>query len=225
LEHRNVALTQALDNVQEVSLDVELETLRGVLGSGVCANGDTGLGVVVGIVVAALGVAGLATRLRLEQLVQEHTIAPATIVVEEGQRTDGLVEHVEVPGVQQKTLSGHQGLASNLEGAREIGVVRIRRAGVLTQRHKHLVLDDRTAVGSTDRLVLGTLAAGLGAGVTEETVTIQLHGLTRLLGKVVDYDGLASHLHDISRVGAVQFRTQQLGKVVIDEHNSFSAKF
>jgi len=181
--------------------------------------------VIVGIVVTALGVAGLATRLSLEQLVQEHTIAPTTVVVEQGQRTDGLVEHVEVPGVQQETLSGHQGLASNLEGAREIGVVRIRRAGVLTQRHKHLVLDDRTAVGSTDRLVLGTLAAGLRTGVTEETVTIQLHGLTRLLCEVVDYDGLASHLHDISRVGAVQFRTQQLGKVVIDEHNDFSAKF
>jgi hypothetical protein len=74
-------------------------------------------------------------------------------------------------------------------------------------------------------LVLGTLAAGLRAGVTEEAVTIQLHGLTRLLGEVVDNYRLAGHLHDISRMGAVQFRTQQLGKVVIDEHRNFSAEF
>jgi hypothetical protein len=40
------------------------------------------------------------------------------------------VEHVKVPGVQQQTLSGHQGLASNLEGAREVGVVRVSRAGI-----------------------------------------------------------------------------------------------
>jgi hypothetical protein len=39
-------------------------------------------------------------------------------------------------------------------------------------------------------LILGTLAAGLRARVTEEAVTIQLNGLTGLFGEVVDNYGL-----------------------------------
>jgi hypothetical protein len=95
---------------------------------------------------------------------------PAAIVVQESQRTDGLVEHVKVPRVQQKTLSGHQSLTSNFKGAREIGVVRISGTSVLTKRHKHLIFHNRAAVCSTDRLILGAFPLGFSSRVAPETI-------------------------------------------------------
>lgn len=46
-------------------------------------------------------------------------------------------------------------------------------------------------------------------------LTVELDGLTRLFGEIVDNYGLASHFHDVGWMGAVQLRTQQLGKVVL----------
>jgi len=114
----------------------------------------------------------LTTGLGLEQFVQEHTVAPSAVVIQQGQRTDGLVEHVEVPRVQQQTLSGHQSLTSNFEGAREVGVVWICRTGVLTQRHQHFVLNDGPAVSSTDGLILGTLTISFRTRIAPETIAV-----------------------------------------------------
>jgi hypothetical protein len=54
------------------------------------------------------------------------------------------VEDVEVTGVQQQTLGGNQGFASNLEGRRLSCVAGICRSGVLTQGDEDLVLHDIT---------------------------------------------------------------------------------
>lgn len=58
-------------------------------------------------------------------------------------------------------LLGRLGL-SDFEGAREIRVVGISRTGVLTQRHQHFILNNRAAVSSTNRLVLGAFTLGFG---------------------------------------------------------------
>lgn len=68
-------------------------------------------------------------------------------------------------------LSNGQGF-SNFKGAREVGVIRVCGARVFPQRYKHLVLNDGTAVSSTDRLVLGALTLSLGPGVTPEAIPV-----------------------------------------------------
>ena len=223
-KHRGIPLAEFLNNFQQVGLNVKLVTLGSVFSSGVRSqSGRTSLDFAVGVVVTALGIGSRAASFRFRELVKEDAIAPTTVVIKQGQRTDGLVEHVEVPGVQQQTLSGHQSLTSNFEGAREVGVVRVSRAGVLTQRHKHLVLNDGAAVGRTDRLVLGALTLSLGSRVAPETITVKLNGLTGLFGKVVDNDRLGCHFHNVSWMGTVQLRTQQLREIVIDKHVGYSA--
>ena len=97
---------------------------------------------------------------------------PAAIVVQEGQRTDGLVEHIKVPTIQQQTLSGHQSLASNFESTREVSVIRISRTCILAKRNKDLILYDRTAVSSTDRLILGPFTLGFRTRGSPETIQI-----------------------------------------------------
>jgi hypothetical protein len=64
-------------------------------------------------------------------------------------------------------------------------------------------------------LVLGALTLSLGPRVAPETVTIKLNGLTRLFGEVVDNDRLGCHLHNVSWMGTVQLRTQQLREIVL----------
>lgn len=66
-------------------------------------------------------------------------------------------------------LLGRLGL-SDFEGAREVRVVGISGASVLTQRHQHFILNNRAAVSSTNRLVLGALTLGFGPRITPETI-------------------------------------------------------
>jgi hypothetical protein len=123
-EGRNVTLTQVLNNVQQVGTNLELLDIVIVLSGGV---GDTTggiLGLTASEVVATLSGGGNTVGFGFGEFVKEHAVAPAAIVVEQGQAADRLVEHVEVTGVQQQALGGNQGFPSNLEGA---GLGRIAR--------------------------------------------------------------------------------------------------
>ena len=159
-----------------------------------------------------------ATSLSFEQFVGEHAVAPAAVVVQQGQRTDGLVEDIQVAGVQQQTLSSDQGLAGHLEGGRLGCIAGVSGTGVLTQSHQHFVLDDVACGCAAQGLISGALAGLLGAGLAPEAVTIQLHGLTGLLGEIVDHNGLHCHLNDVGRVGPIKFCTKKLRKVIVNPH-------
>ena len=163
-EGGDVALAHVLDHLQQVGLDVELGGLTGGIG----CNGGAGAGLAEGEVVTALGVRSLAVGISFEQFVGKHPIAPTTVVVEQSQRTDGLVENVQVSGVQQQTLSGQQGFTSHLEGGGSSGVRRICRTGVLLKVHKNLVFNDIAARRSTKSLISGTLSRILSTRITPE---------------------------------------------------------
>ena len=193
---RNVTLAQALDHAQQVVLNVELSLFS-------VRVGQTTDGEIAGVVVTTLAIGGLTFRDSFQEFVDEHPIAPTTIVVEQGQRTDGLVESSQVAGVQQKTLRGDQCLASNLEGAGLSGVTRIGRTGVLAKSHEHFVLDDVPAISSTNGLLSGALPRLFRAGIAPETVTIELNGLTGLFREIVNNDRLSGHLYDVRRMGTV----------------------
>gem|GEM_PF-6591754 len=169
---RNVTLTEVLNNSQQVSLDRELLGLGAVLIGGV-GNATGGiLGLATSEVVTTLRSRGGTVCFSFGQFVNEDAVTPTAIVVEQGQRTDALVEHVQVAGIQQETLSGHQGFTSNLEGAGLGCITRVRRTGVLLKHNKHLLLGDVAAVGGANGLVSNALTAVLGTRSTPELVAV-----------------------------------------------------
>jgi len=92
-----------------------------------------------------------------QEFVDEHPITPTTIVVEQSQGADRLVESGQVTGIQQEALSSNKGFASNLKGARLSGIGRVSGARVLAKRHEHFVLYNVPAVCSTDGLLSSAL--------------------------------------------------------------------
>jgi len=120
---RSVPLTQALHHAQQVILNVELS----LLGVGV---GEATDGEITGVVVTTLAVRRLTLGNSFQEFVNEHPITPTTIVVEQSQGTDRLVESGKVTGIQQKTLSSNKGFASNLKSAWLGGIRRVRRTSV-----------------------------------------------------------------------------------------------
>ena len=125
-EGRDVALTHVLDDFQKVSGHVKLGRFTSCVVDA--------LGFATRQVITTLVFASNTIGFGLQQFVCEDAVTPAAIVVQQGQRTDGLVEDIEVTGVKQQALSGNQGFASNLESRRlgavtSIGGDRCIRAG------------------------------------------------------------------------------------------------
>ena len=113
-EGRDVALTHVLDDFQQVGLDVELGGFASFVGHTQGAKATGILFFATGQVVTTLLGISFATSFSFQEFVSEHPVAPAAVVIKQGQRTDGLVEDVQVSGVQQQTLSGNQGFTSHL---------------------------------------------------------------------------------------------------------------
>ena len=129
-EGGDVALAHVLDHFEQVGLDIELGGFASFVGD---AKGGVGVGellLTTGQVVTALDFVGLATSFCFEQLVSEDAVTPAAVVIEQGEAADGLVEHVEVAGVQQQALGRDQRFTGNFE-SRGLGCVAVvGRAGV-----------------------------------------------------------------------------------------------
>jgi hypothetical protein len=211
---RNVALTQVLNNGQKVGTYLELLNVGSVLRCSVYR---------VLSLTAREVVTTLAGRCRtigfcLRQFVKEDAVTPPAIVVEQGQGTDALVEHIQVTGVQQHALGGNQSFTSNLKGAGLSRIAGVSRTGVFLKHHQDFLLGDVTAVGGTDGLVSDAFAAVLSTRAAPELVAVELNSLTRLGSKVVDNHGLYCHLADVGRVGAVKFRAQNFRKICIKKH-------
>jgi len=86
-ESGDVALTHVLDHFEEVSFDAELGGFtRGISNT----EGATGcaFGFATRQVITTFVRVSLAVGFGLKQFVGEHTVAPATVVVQQGQRTD-----------------------------------------------------------------------------------------------------------------------------------------
>jgi hypothetical protein len=162
---RSVALTQRLDHTEEVIFNVELSLLGVGIGQGT-------RGEVTGEVVTALGIGGLTFGDSFQEFVNEHPIAPTAVVIQKGEATDGLVEGGQITGVQQQTLGGNKSFPSNLESAGLSGIARISRTGVLTKSNLYFVLNDITAVSSTNGLLSRAFPRFLRTGVSEEPVAI-----------------------------------------------------
>ena len=181
-ESRDVALTHVLDDFEEVSLDVELGAFAGGIGN-TQGSAGTAFGLCRQAGSSRLALVSSTVGFGFQEFVSEHPIAPAAIVVQQGQRTDGLVEHVQVAGIKQQTLSGDEGFASHLEGGRLCGIAGIGGTGVLAQSDEHFVLHDVACGSRSQGLVGGPLTGLLGTRLAPEAVTIQLHGLAGLLEK------------------------------------------
>ncbi|AHV82227.1 hypothetical protein [Synechococcus phage S-EIVl] len=218
-EGRDVTLTQVLNNGQKVGTHLELLNVSGVLSSSV----DRVLSLATSEVVTALGGRSRTVSFSFGKFVKEDAVTPPAIVVEQGQRTNALVEHVQVTGIQQHALGGNQGFTSNLKGAGLSRLAGVRRASVFLKHHKDFLLGDVTAVGGTNSLVGDTLAAILSTRISPELVAVELNGLAGLASKVVNNHGLYCHLADVSRMGTVEFRAQNLRKVGINEHLCLSS--
>ena len=90
-----------LDDFKQVGLDVKLGRFTSFVGDAQGAQAARVLLFTARQVVTALLLVSFATSFGFQEFVSEHPVAPAAVVIKQGQRTDGLVEHVEVAGVQQ----------------------------------------------------------------------------------------------------------------------------
>ena len=203
-ERRHVALTHVFDHLQQVGLDIELRRFACTV---VQDRGGRCLGLAQRVIVTALGAVSFAVCLSLKQFVSEDAIAPTTIIVKQGQRADGLVENIEVSSVKQQTLCSQQGFASNLEGTGCSGISRIGRTRIFLQVDENLIFNNRAARCGAQSLISSTLSGILVARISPEAVTIKLHSLPGLLGKVMHYHGFNRHLDDITGMGSIELST------------------
>ena len=212
----DIALTHVFDNLKEISLDIKLGRFASCISSNVWSTRSFCFA--TGEIISALLFWSFASGFSLKQFISEYAVAPTAVVIKQRQATNWLVKYVEITGIKQQTLSGDQGLASYFESRRLSGVARIGRTGVLAQGDKDFILDD-VACGSRSKCLISCALAGLlSAGLTPEAVTIKLHGLTRLLRKIVYYYGLNCHLNDVCRMRTVKFCTKKLRKIIINPH-------
>ena len=194
-ESGDVALTHVLDHFEEVSFDAELGGFTRGIGDTQGAAGTT-LGLAAGEVVTALVRVSLTVGFGLKQFVGEHAVAPATIVVQQCQRTDGLVEDVEVASVQKQTLGSDQSFAGHLEGGGLCRIARVSRTGVLLKSHQDLVLHDVACRCATQSLICGALTRLLGSGLAPEAIQVvipkALYPLALILSHRISSDYLIS---------------------------------
>ena len=107
-----------------------------------------------------------------QKLVSKDAVAPAAIVIQQRQATDGLVEHVEVARIKQQTLGSDQGFTCNFESRRLRRIAGISRPRVFPQSDQHLVLHN-VACGSGSKSLIGcTLAGLLSTWLTPEAIAV-----------------------------------------------------